>query len=614
MKILKLDSISKKIYFLVSIIIITSLVGISVFNYYISKRELSRSNQIILKNAIESTMVEINKNYRYTLDESQWMTEEDAKIASLAAIGDLTNNFTDGLSGATGEGTDGLSGATSEENDALSSATINSVYADHSIDLGESGYFFIIDSKGNIVSHPFLSGNIYDLKSYDGRSIVEEIIDTAMSGGGTLNYALEEDVSIITDSKTVYSKYFPHWDWVVSSVIYDLELARGANMILLNNLIGVIAVLVLALFLTIILTGKIIKPIKKISTALTGISNGDLTVDKIHINTKDEMKLLGGAVNSLIDSLNRIVKMIIVSSDKLNKYANNLNESSGFVSEATSEVANAISQMAMQSDEQFRDTLSSVESVTLLGENIKETADASIKIGSVVEKNVELKELGLSSVQELKDATKENNENTSVIENLVHRMNDQSTDIGEITIMISNIAKQTNLLALNASIEASRAGEHGMGFAVVAEEIRMLANETSLAATDIRQKIEQMQEQSNETVNFISKNRQGVDKINDTVNKTEEIIGMISDGLQTLIEDIKVIVEHNKMINNKKDEILVMLGNVSDAAQDNSAAIEEISATAEEQSVTIVEINENISQLNDMVNELNSLINEFKVR
>lgn len=605
MKLFRPDSISKKIYLLVSIIILTSLLGVSAINYTISKRELNRSNQIILSNAIESTMVEINKNYRYTLDEAQWMTPENAKKASLAAIGDLTNGSTDGMSGATAD--------SSQDNDADSSATVNSVYAEHSIDLGESGYFFIIDSKGNIISHPFLSDNIYDLKSHDGRLIIQEIIDIAKSGGGTLNYALDEDVSLITDSKTVYTKYFPYWDWVVSAVIYDNELARGSNIILINNAITVALVLLIALITTILFTGRIIKPIKTISKALSGISNGDLTVDKIHIKTNDELKLLGDAVNSLIDSLNRIVKLIITSSDNLNSYANSLNEASGFVSQATSEVANAISQMAIQSDEQFRDTVSSVERVTLLGENIKETAEASVKIGTVVEKNLSLKELGLSSVQELKDATRENNENTSVIENLVHRINDQSNDIGEITTMISTIAKQTNLLALNASIEASRAGEHGLGFAVVAEEIRKLANETSLAVEDIRQKIEQMQGQSKEAVNFISKNREGVNRINVTVHKTGDIIGMISDGLQTLIEDINVIVNHNKMINDKKDEILVMLGNVSDAAQDNSAAIEEISATAEEQSVTIIEINDSISQLNNMVNELNSLINEFKV-
>ena len=140
-----------------------------------------------------------------------------------------------------------------------------------SIDLGESGYFFIVNSNGDIVSHPFLSENIYNLKSHDGRFIVQEIIDVAKSGGGILNYALEEDVSLITDSKTVFSKYFPHWDWVVGAVIYDNELARGSNIILSYNMIGILLVLAISLFLTIILTRKIIRPINKISKALSGI-------------------------------------------------------------------------------------------------------------------------------------------------------------------------------------------------------------------------------------------------------------------------------------------------------------------------------------------------------
>ena len=95
------------------------------------------------------------------------------------------------------------------------------------------------------------------------------------------------------------------------------------------------------------------------------------------------------------------------------------------------------------------------------------------------------------SVQELKDASKENNENTAIIEELVHEMNKSSIDIGEITVLISNVAKQTNLLALNASIEASRAGEHGTGFAVVAEEIVSLPMKLQ-QLNDINSKIEQI--------------------------------------------------------------------------------------------------------------------------
>lgn len=602
MRLLKMNGIGKKIILFVSLIIITSLLGISISNYMISKNELSRSNQIILKNAIEATMVEINRNYRYTIGKNQWMSEEDAKIASLASIGDLTSGHIDGISGAT-----------EAEVDATSSATANSVYAEHAIDLGESGYFFIVDSKGNIISHPFLEDNIYDLQSSDGRYIIQEIIAVAKSGGGVTNYALDKGISLITDSKTVYSKYFPHWDWIVSAVIYDTELARGSNIILFYNLIGVVVVLAAALFLTMFITNRITKPIKTISDTLQEVSKGDLTVERIQVKSKDETRLLGDSVNRLLDSLSKIVKLMIDSSNRLNDFANDLKHSSGIVSDAAADVANAISQMAAQSDKQYRLTVDSVEKVTMLGDDIKVTADVSSEIGSVISNNMRLKELGLASVHDLKDANMENNENSAIIENVVYRMNEQAKDISDITTIISHIAKQTNLLALNASIEASRAGEHGKGFAVVADEIRKLANETAIATENISSKIEQMQQQSEEAVSFIEKNHLGVKKINDAVKQTEEIISKIAEGLQVLNEEINIIIERNQAINHNKDTILTMLDSVSDVAQENSGAIQEVSASAEEQSMTVAEITRSISHLNDMVNGLNNLINEFKV-
>lgn len=601
MNILKFNGINKKICTLVSLIIFISLIGISTLNYIIAQKELATSNGIILENAINTTMAEISRNYNYTIGDNSWMSQEEAQANSLSTMKSLQSGSVDAISSPT------------SDTDASTSASTEKLIR-YNLNLGASGYFFIVDSLGNIIYHPFLEDNIIDLKASDGRYIVQDLISIAKSGGGTLNYSLDNTISLITDSKTVAANYFEEWDWVVSAVTYDNELSKGSSIILIYNSVGLIIALAVSIFLTIFITGRITKPIKRIANNLQKVSEGDLTIDKIKITGKDETLLLGNSLNRLIDSLSNLVRLMIASGDKLKKFGEDLYHSSAIVSEATTEVANGISQIAIATEDQYRETMDTVNKVTLLGEDINETANASSKIEAVVQQNIQLKNEGLSSVNNLKEANKENNDNSIEIENLVTRVNEQSKDIGEISLIISDIATQTNLLALNASIEASRAGEHGSGFAVVAEEIRKLANETASATDDIRHKIEQMQLHSEAAVKFINKNKSGVEKINQSVKQTEYVINKITNGLQLLIEDINVIIERNYEINNKKDEILTIINHVAGTAEDNSASIEEISAMAEEQSMTIEEISNSISHLNDMANELNSLINKFSVR
>ncbi len=602
MKWFKLDGISKKIGLFVSLIIIAALLGISSFNYMISRNEITRSNKIILKNAIETIMADINRNYSYTKSDTNGMSEESAKEAALSSIESLQSGQVDSLSAAT-----------AQEADTTSAATKNSSMAIHTLDLGESGYFYIINSQGDIIFHPFLEDNINDLKADDGRNIVQDTVTLAKEGGGMIHYTLTDDVSIIRDGKTVYTKYFPYWDWVVCAVIYDKDFSRGSDMILVSNLIGVGVVLFISLLLVIWLSGRITKPIKSVAGTLYEVSNGDLTQSKIILETKDETKLLADSVNRLLDSFHHIVKMMTASSSSLNQFAMNLSQSSDVVSETTIAVTKAISQMAEQTEIQYQETLDTVHKITLLGDDIRHTAEEGTRIESAAQRSLELKEEGQTSVNNLMDANRENQANSIEIEKIIHKINESSKDIGDITAIITNVANQTNLLALNASIEAARAGEHGAGFAIVGEEIRKLANETAIATENIRNKIIQMQEQSEEAVKFININRSGVEKINVTVEQTGNVINRIEEGLLQQIEGIREIAERNKEINIKKDDILKLLQHVAKAAEENSSSTEEISATAEEQSTTMVEITSSISQLYDMVQELNGMINQFKI-
>lgn len=616
MKKLELNSINKKICFLVSIIIILSLLSISFVNYTIAKQELNHSNQIILENAIESTLFEINRNYDYTLKNTGSMTEEEGKASSLESINELNGNqinATDTISSATIETLDTALGTTAETADAVSSATENSDLRYHTMNLGESGYFFIINSGGDVILHPFLEDNILELQSTNGEFVIQEMIELAKEGGGTLNYALNEETSKLSGNKTVYTKYFPHWDWIITAVIYDSELQRGSDIILMNNMIGLVVILFVSIVVTILLTRKITKPIKTISDTLREVSDGNLKVNKINIKAKDETKLLGDSVNQLIDRFQSVIQLMMISSNNLNKYSIDLKGSSDTVSEVTTEVAKAISGISMASEEQYRETSDSVNQVNQLGADIKETAQASSEIETVAKKALELKNIGVGSVNELKEASHENNQNSNAIEDVINEINQHSLEIGGIVDIITGIADQINLLALNANIEAARAGEQGRGFAVVADEIRKLANETAISSENIGQRVSEMQLQSKSAVDFVSKNKSGVDKINQTVNQTENIFDKMAGELEILIKGIHVIANYNYEINHKKDDILKTLDQVLSISEENSAAIEEISASAQEQSTTVLEISENISHLSGMVTDLNGIINEFKI-
>ncbi|GAA4292099.1 methyl-accepting chemotaxis protein [Anaerocolumna aminovalerica] len=596
-------SINKKISFFISLIIIVALSGISFINYRIAKQELSRSNQIILTNVIETSLLEINKNYGYTRGENQWMTEEEAKEASLVSISQLH-----------GSQVDSISGATENETDATSGATANSKLKYHALNLGKDGHFFIVNSNGDVISHPFFKDNIFQLKSQDGRFIIQDIIKKAKEGGGTLNYSLDENVSENAGNQTVYTQYFPQWDWVVTAVIYDADLLRGSEIILNYNLLVLFIVLIIALGVSILITRKITKPIKIISGILHRVSTGDLTVDKVNFKTRDETELLGDSVNLLIDKLNHIMKLMSSNSSNLNQFSTELKSSADRVAKMTDEVSKSIYQMAEFGEEQSQNTQNSVEEITLLGEDIKETADASTKIEYAAKKTIELKEEGLYSVKELKEASVQNNTNSMEMEQVINEIYKHSQKIAEIVKIIAGVAAQTNLLALNANIEAARAGETGKGFAVVAEEVRALATETAKATEDIREKVNEMMKQSITAVDFVKRNRIGVDNMNNTVLATEGIFGTISIELQNLLEDIKRITERNYETDQKKDNILLMLNHISQAAEENSSSIEEISSFSEEQAMTVNEITNNISKLNEMAMDLNDLIHTFQTR
>lgn len=593
-------SITKKLILRISLTLIISLLVISFIDFIISRNEINRSNDILLKNAIDTSLYEIRKNYNYTTGTSAWMTEEQAKQAAL----DTIKEFITGIS----DKADAKSGT-----DATSSATVAATNTDPVISLGKNGYFFITDSKGNVLYHPFLKDNIYSMKSSDGRNIIQDIIQTAQKGGGSLHYSLTSENSSVSESRTVYTEYFPTWDWVVTAVIYDSDLLRGPTRILYINMVSLAIILVMSLSIIVVFSRKITSPIIKIAKSLQHVSEGDLTVGKIHVKTKDETKLLSDSVNLLIDRFHDMVTSITVSSNRLSSFSADLKSSYNLAAEANSAIAASIVQIASAGDDQVKDIYEGVKEMNALGEHILETAGKSENARVVADQTLHLKENGLASVGTLKEASSENTATSRQLETVIGNMYKQSQEIGSIVTVIAQIAEQTNLLALNASIEAARVGEQGKGFAVVAGEIRSLANETANAVDTISKMVFEVQSQSENAETFVRKNASSAENINTAVSQTETAFRLIAEELQKLVLDIKYIAENNNSINQKKDALSILLKELSKQTEEVSSSIEEITSSSEQHTQVMSTISDSITRLHDMAESLDKTVSVFTI-
>lgn len=475
-----------------------------------------------------------------------------------------------------------------------------------SVKIGETGYAFMAQNDGLIISHPDAE-NILNVNLVDSIPELRDSHNNAITGNtGIARYHFDNI------DKYAYYAQVPTTGWAlyITSPVSEAT-AKLSYLAMLSFVTGGI-VLVFTLVIIVVFSSRLVRPIRKLSELTTKVSEGDLTI-VVENDSKDEVGLLGTNFRNMIQKMQALLKQIDDTALQVKQSSDTLVLTSNETRDSAEQVATTILELANGTSDIATSVTQSTERITQMNDTI---AEISANADDVMEKSKQSKdssEKGKQIANEVIKKMEEIYQTVNQTASMIQELDKQSKEIGDIVNVITNIAAQTNLLALNASIEAARAGDHGKGFAVVADEVRKLATETSVSADKIAALITQNQTASTQAVKSVNEGtrvvQEGVGLVREAGDAFDEITHNVQNVLTTNID----INQRIRSINQIGQEIGTDMENISAFTEQASACAEEVSAASQQQAAAANQISNDAIQLAKLSDDLKALLSQFKI-
>ncbi|MBN6186289.1 methyl-accepting chemotaxis protein [Aneurinibacillus sp. BA2021] len=465
--------------------------------------------------------------------------------------------------------------------------------------IGDKGYAFITDRKGNTIVHP----NHKSGETLSKAAWFQPVLQ-ATSG--------EYEANMEGEQKRIVYVSHAETGWKIGGAMLKREADAAARPVLYNMAVVVLLTTVAGALFVYFLTSSITVRLQRLMKGAEKIKDGDLR-EQIEAGKEDEFGQLGHSFNQMNESLRNVVAHMSDTAEHVAASSEKLSTGSDQTRLASERITSIVHQVVKEFQAQE-------QRVGATASTVKEMADAVQYIASHAEKvsdsAVHTSELSGSGKQAIETASQKMDHIHQTVRELDERMEtlgERSREIGSIVAFINEISEQTNLLSLNAAIEAARAGEHGRGFAVVADEVRKLANQTGDASSQIAHEISRIQQ---EIASMVAAMKQGASEVENgihTVASAGEVFAEIDRAIQDVTGQMQEISASSEQMAASTEDVVAAISRMAEITKENNESLQHISTAVDEQLSSMEEISASAHSLAQVAEQMQQQLHRFQI-
>jgi len=380
---------------------------------------------------------------------------------------------------------------------------------------------------------------------------------------------------------------------------------------LISSILSVVAIIFFITLATWI-ARLIVNPVKELQANMLKAGDGDLTVQGTY-SSKDEIGQLTQSFNTMINNIRNTVTKVTETANHVAAASEELNANATETTKATEMVASTMETIAHESVEQLNNVSNTVNTVNELSTGVQQVAGNAQAVTELSGDSLSMVINGINAANQMNQQMMDITERVNGLSEVVDLLGKRSNNIGQIIDSITAIAEQTNLLALNAAIEAARAGEHGKGFAVVADEVRKLAEQSSISSHQIEVLISETQKDTQKAVESMKLVTVGVNEGIKTTENTRTTFASIQGAIQSVTMQVEEVSAAVEQMAAGTEEIVGSMNTIHSITKSTTAGTESVSATTEEQTASMEEISSSAYALANLAEELRDLAAQFRI-